>query len=114
MAKNQKMSNNNIRDISTKLTHMDKTTPKKTGDGNGGDSLDTRVTRLEVKVDHLQSDVTEIKSDLKDFRKEVNAKFDKIDAKFDTLFYWIIGTLLASLGSIVSAVLVPIILHSIK
>lgn len=85
--------------------------------GDGGNTLEIRVTRLEVKVDHIQSDITEIKA--KQDRMEdkfdakfdkIDAKFDKVDAKFDKLFYWIIGTLITTIIS----VMVPIILFFIK
>lgn len=103
--------------------------------GDGGNMLEIRVTRLEVKVDHIQSDITEIKANQQRMEDKfdakftsmeakfdakfglvdakfdkVDAKFDKVDAKFDKLFYWIIGTLITTIIS----VMVPIILFFIK
>lgn len=78
--------------------------------GDGGNTLEIRVTRLEVKVDHIQSDITDMKSKQDRMEDKFEAKFDKIDAKFDKLFYWIIGTLITTIIS----VMVPIILFFIK
>lgn len=89
----------------------DNTSTGSTGDGNGGNNgLETRVTRLEVKVDHIQSDITELKLKQDRMEDKFDAKFDQVDAKFDKLLYWIIGTLITAIVSVI----MPIILFFIK